>query len=105
MQSKDLSSRADVQQHHTDKSQQIESMPVMNPKLEEMRQEHRLHQEAQELDAKLAAYQKKTSQTLNQYNIPLSNEEMKTSMNIQEKEFQQEKDRYLAKKAWDKVWK
>lgn len=105
MQPSALSSKESVLQHNKDANQSIKPMPSSNPDLDNMRQKHNLNQGGVELEEKLQAHRKNTKQTIQQHTVPLNSEEIQQKMNNQEQKFEQEKKRYLPKKAWDKVWK
>ena len=105
MQPKDLSSRADVQQHYRDNRQDINSMPTSNSGLEEMRQKQNLNQGGYELEARLQARRQETRQTIDQYKAHRGTEEFKKEYDAKEQQFEAEKSKGLIKRSWNKIWK
>lgn len=102
---KDLSSRANVQQHNTDSKQNINSMPTSSSGLEEMRQKQNLNQGGYELEARLQARRQETRQTIDQHKVPLTNEEFRGEFDANEQAFESKKSKGLIKKSWNKIWK
>ena len=80
-------------------------MPTSSSGLEEMRQKQNLNQGGYELEATLQARRQETKQTIDQYKVPLTNEEFRGEFDANEQAFESKKSKGLIKKSWNKIWK
>jgi conjugal transfer mating pair stabilization protein TraG len=104
MQPSSLLSKDDIRQHHAQMDQRIEQKPMTNQELDTMRNNYNLTKQEHQLNQDLAGYRQTTRQDIDQQTSKISNEEIQQQIKEQEKAFQKEGNKYLAKKAWDKTW-